>query len=354
MRIGQDIASQVALFQQSAPTATPPGAKQYAPQADASTGSSALMAPPDLRQMPVPDVAKGLFPNQDTTTKHSMQEAIGALTELLQGPARLLQSDKALSEARDTPAPDQLLTLPPELAGLSKNGAGTINAAEATAVRNQMFEAVNRFSEQAGPALDRVGRSSVAVPIEALPSAGNAADSPALLQFLAGRLVRDPDGLDRLRAMPESTKAKFAQVLLEMLRSKPEQGGSGSLFGRQPIGAPESAPKADPVPMADAGGGSKMPAEYIRAYDEALPKMRAANPDFRPHHEVFAEKQAQAKSYVGMTKEDALNKARSEGKTVDIVRENGRADPRARLAVYLPDNLNLTIEQGRVSEARSG
>lgn len=91
-----------------------------------------------------------------------------------------------------------------------------------------------------------------------------------------------------------------------------------------------------------------------RAYDEGMPKLRTGDSSFRPHDEVYAEKETQAKSYVGLTKEQALTKAASEGKTVDIVNEDGRGKDGVRAALYLPDRLNLTIEQGRVSESRSG
>jgi hypothetical protein len=254
----------------------------------------------------------------------------------------------------------------------SKNDAGTATAAKAMSVNDQMKSAVMRFSEQAGPTPGGTGGGALQSLDAAPPGADPAAAPPAaMLEFLAGRLASDPNGLDKLRAMPERVQAQLAGALLGMLASKPGQDGAATistppligggavergpnLFGPQPVGISGNAPGANPQRLVDAGGDNMMPSEFIRAYDGAVPKMRTADPNFRPHHSVFAENEAQAKNYVGLTKEEALAKAASEGKTVDIVKEDGRAKWAARAAVYLADRVNLTVEQGRVSEASSG
>jgi hypothetical protein len=277
---------------------------------------------PNIAPMPMPQSLERANPGQKQIETHKVEAVAGELNGLLLGPVSKKEWTTEDGYRYMKPVADQMLQLPDKLSALAPDGSGKISGRDAMNIRDTLTSEVRKSVGAGGfvagpiprfdqaPASDRPGPASGVVP----PEGGNANVAPDLLRFLAGRMVSDPDGMDRLRAMPESAKAKLAELLLGMLRSAPGQGGSGSLFGPQPIGAPGMAPKANPMPMIDAGG---------------------VKPD------------VSADAFVNLTESDALQLANRYG--VGVRKEGG-------IGTMEVDNnrINLSIENGRVAKARFG
>lgn len=228
------------------------GAAQAAGEQAASIASSMAGASrtlPDLRQMPVPAAAKNLFASQVTTTKDSVQEAIGELNALLQGPERLESAGPGLiRRVNDAPAPDQKLTLPDSIKALSPDG--TLTAADAGKVRDQLLDAVLKFDQTAGPlprepitplepiaprqpALPRVPPGPTMPPGPILPRA------PSKLDDVLGSLMQE------LKSMPDGVQQKVGELLSRLgalfqqagaAAQTPPAGESGANAGAQPVG----------------------------------------------------------------------------------------------------------------------